>query len=353
MSATNDEEQYERLAREFFAGTITPRRVTEAEDVVLDEELWSEIQEMGMPLIGIPEERGGAGGDLPALVGILRAAGAAAVPAPVAETQLATWAITAAGLELPDAERPLTVFPGDPRDTWTFANGVLTGRFHGVPWARAASHAVALLALDGRETRLVIVPLEGTRIEAGYDLARQPKDVVEVASAVEVAAWDDHPDALRSLFILSRSALMAGAIEEIANLTRAYVTEREQFGRPIGKFQSVQEHVVRLEQMATMSLLAVDRAVGALTRSPGSLEVSLVKLLLNENARVAVRAAHQAHGAIGMTQEYRLQLLTRRLNSWLGETGTTVELAPIVGRAAELTGVSALINAPGVTGEPA
>ncbi|MEW1973846.1 acyl-CoA dehydrogenase family protein [Microbacterium profundi] len=347
MSAADEDVSYERLAKDFFADVSSPQQVTAAENVDLDQKLWAQVQEMGMSLIGIPEDLGGAGGDLTSLIAVLRAQGASSAPAPVADTQLAIWALTRAGVEIPDDQRPLAVIVGDARDSWTLTSGALTGCFHGVSWARSASHAVILLGKIGDATQLALVPLDDTHIDHGRDLASQPRDTVILDNvAVTVTAWPGTHDELRTRYTLARGALMAGAMEEISNLTRAYVREREQFGRPIGKFQSVQEHIVRLEQMATMSLVAVDRATAAIARSGSGLEVALMKILLNENARLAVRSAHQAHGAIGMTQEYRLQLLTRRLNSWLGETGSSVELAELVGAAASAYGVSNLITSP-------
>lgn len=53
----------------------------------------------------------------------------------------------------------------------------------------------------------------------------------------------------------------------------------------------------------------------------GSLEIVATKSVANRHAGLAARAAHQAHGAIGMTREYRLQHFTRRLHTWRGEFG--------------------------------
>ena len=48
----------------------------------------------------------------------------------------------------------------------------------------------------------------------------------------------------------------------------------------------------------------------------------------------ATRAAHQAHGAMGMTREYPLHHSTRRLWAWRHEAGSAGEWAQRVGRAA-------------------
>ncbi|ERB50616.1 hypothetical protein N806_05330 [Rhodococcus sp. P27] len=130
-----------------------------------------------------------------------------------------------------------------------------------------------------------------------------------------------------------RSVQMSGAMESASTLTRRYVSDRVQFGRPVAQFQAVQQHIVTLAQMASMSTLAVDRTAHALIRGDADFEVSATKLVVSQNALVSVRAAHQAHGAIGMTREYRLQQLTRRLHAWRSEFGDEVASATQLGEA--------------------
>lgn len=353
MSTTVDS-SFEPLIRQFFTEQCPPERVTAAEHTILDEDLWGQVQQMGLPLIDIPEDAGGAGGTLAELVVVTTVAGAAAAPIPLVETHVALWALARAGVGLP--EGVLTVIPGDLRDdlelTARGADGTarLTGRAHGVPWARAAETIVVLATLDGGEVVLVQIPISAVTIEGGTDLAGQPKDTVILADApVVTTAWAGQSTDLRQRSMLLRSALMAGALAEVAAITRTYASDRHQFGRPIAAFQSVQQHLVHLEQMATLAGVAVDTAARAVGAGTNSIDVTLAKLLLNDSAVTAVRSAHQAHGAIGMTQEYRLQHLTRRLNSWVGEFGSHTDLAPIVGRAAGRTGIARLITAPAGT----
>lgn len=313
------------LIRDFFHKVCPPNQVADAESKVFDEQLWASIGAMGLPLVAIDEAAGGAGGSLADLIVVLRAQGAAAVPAPIAETQLANWALAAVGAPLPEGGEPLTVLLPDARNSAALEAGKVTGSFFGVPWGRVATRAVGVLA-DGDGYALITLRIADASVEPGLDLAGAPDDVLHFdRAAVDVAPWAHGPEELERRFALSRVAQMAGALEEVAALTREYVKTREQFGRPIGKFQSVQQHIVHLEQMSTMSTLAADQAARALAAGK-SFDAVLAKQLVNENARIAVRAAHQAHGAMGMTREYRLQLLTRRLNGWLGSGGSSRDL---------------------------
>src|SRR5260370_16663171 len=52
-------------------------------------DLWKEIEEMGLPLIAVPEDKGGVGGTLADMLALLRLAGSPAVPLPLAQPALA------------------------------------------------------------------------------------------------------------------------------------------------------------------------------------------------------------------------------------------------------------------------
>jgi acyl-CoA dehydrogenase len=128
------------------------------------------------------------------------------------------------------------------------------------------------------------------------------------------------------------------------------VGQREQFGRPIGKFQSVQAHIVELAQASALTALSVDRAAAAALHGAASFEIVATKSVANRNAGLAARAAHQAHGAIGMTQEYALQLLTRRLHTWRGDFGDEASMNTRLGAAIARAGnITTVVTAVGST----
>jgi acyl-CoA dehydrogenase len=121
---------------------------------------------------------------------------------------------------------------------------------------------------------------------------------------------------------LGRAALLAGALSRISELTSNYTSIRRQFGRPLARFQAIQRHIVRIAEEAALAKMAV-RAAGA-RPEPDLFHVASAKSIAGEAATITAAAAHQAHGAMGMTREYELGQLTRRVWSWRDEYGSEV-----------------------------
>jgi acyl-CoA dehydrogenase len=312
-------ETVERL----LADTCTLPVVRQAETDRWAPSVWTAVAEMGLPWISVPEESGGSGGELADALAVLKVAGAYAAPVPLAETGvLAGWLAAGAGLPLP--EGPVTVVPGSADDTLVLAGDRLQGRAHRVPWAAASDRVVALLD-DGGRPMVASIPTSQVVVEPGTNLAGEPRDTVSfpdvVCADLAPAAPGVDAEAFRDRGALTRVMLSAGAIGRISELTLGYTSERQQFGVPVGKFQAVQAHLVQLAQDAAEVSIAADLAARAAERGRARFEIAAAKLLASRGSISATRAAHQAHGAIGMTQEYELQLMTRRLWSWRSEYG--------------------------------
>jgi acyl-CoA dehydrogenase len=306
-----------RLLADFFPAAFPPSAVTAAEADGPSRPQWDAAAELGLTLVGVAEERGGSGGDLLDLTEVLRAAGEWAVPLPLAETGLAAWLLATAGAQVPRG--PLAVIPAT--DGLALSGDRLTGDAGRVPWCRGAARVVAALADDAGRHRVVSIDPGDLSIRPATDLAGMPHDYVTVRAG-HVDSWPGiDPDQLFLRGALYRAAQLAGAINGAFEITRRYVAERRQFGRPIGQFQAVQAHVVELAQAAAITALAAERAARAAMTGPAAFEILAAKSVATRHAGLAARAAHQAHGAIGMTREYRLQHLTRRLHSWSREFG--------------------------------
>jgi acyl-CoA dehydrogenase len=290
--------------------------------------LWRALEQAGYAAALVPEESGGAGLEMADALSLLTSAGRHALPAPLAETMLAGWLLASAGLELPGG--PLAVAPvrageiiAASRDG---AAWKLQGKASRVPWSKQAG-AIVVLADTGSGSLVALVAPGDCRIESGANVAGEPRDDVDFSGARCAAAA---PTKLRAQDLLAlgavmRSAQMAGALQSILEASVQYAGERVQFGRPIGRFQAVQQNLAVLAGQAAAATAAAEAAIEAAAQDLDSLAaflpIAAAKIRAGEAAGIGAGIAHQVHGAIGFTQEHRLHYATRRLWSWRDEFG--------------------------------
>ena len=317
-------------ATSLFRDLCPPSVVVAAEETGWAAGLWTALAESGFPWVGVPEEAGGSGGDLGDACALLQVAGRFAAPVPLAETGvLAGWALGRAGLPLPAG--PATVGVGAREDTVQLSGGPgswrLTAALHRVPWGAEAERVVVVCEVDGRP-HVLSVPREDLAVVPGRNLAGEPRDDLSADGlpladdAVAPAPPEVTPQSLAVRGALARAALIAGALERVLDLTVTYTGQREQFGRPIARFQAVQQQLVRIAEDAVSARMAVVTAAQNADPEPSLFDAAAAKVVTSEAATTASRASHQAHGAIGMTKEYELGQLTRRLWSWRQEFGS-------------------------------
>jgi butyryl-CoA dehydrogenase len=105
--------------------------------------------------------------------------------------------------------------------------------------------------------------------------------------------------------------------------TLKYVEEREQFGKPLVEFQSIQLMVADMVLQVEAARLLRDRAAASAgTGIPDALQVSLAKCTANEMAKRVTDLAMQIHGGNGYTEEYGLERLHRDAHGWAIAGGT-------------------------------
>src|ERR1700730_17072533 len=105
--------------------------------------LWQALTEAGLPLSWVPEDCDGSGASMAEGFSVLSAAGRFALAVPLAETMLAGWLLSQAKIASP--EGAMTVAPAGPKDRIAVgADGTLTGRARGVPFAKDAGHFAVL-----------------------------------------------------------------------------------------------------------------------------------------------------------------------------------------------------------------
>jgi acyl-CoA dehydrogenase len=300
-----------------------------------DAGLWAALADAGLTGVGLPEEAGGSGGELADAVAIVRTLAAGAGAVPVAEQLLVAGpALLAADIPLPPLEQPIGFGVAEAVACEAVDDGdgpgrfLLTGTATDVAWAGVAAHVALLTAppagLDG--ALLALVDVSTRPATAATNLAGEPRGSLVLDGVPAVGAAVLHPAQaaeLRARFALARAVQLAAALEQVLAWTVQYAGERQQFGRPLGKFQAVQMELAEMAGEVTAVTALTDAAVQALDRREDVvLAAAAAKVRAGAAVEVVARLAHQVHGAIGFTQEHKLHHLTRRLWSWRDEAGS-------------------------------
>jgi pimeloyl-CoA dehydrogenase small subunit len=170
-----------------------------------------------------------------------------------------------------------------------------------VPAGAAGVRVTAYANFDG--TRAAIVELNG--VDAGADAVLGAPD--EGLGVIERAVDEG---------IAAISAEAVGVMGKALWTTVDYLKTRRQFGGPIGRFQALQhraaEMYVALEQARSMAIYAAMHARESDPRERRR-AISQAKIQIAKSARFVGQQAVQLHGGIGMTEEYVVGHLFRRL----------------------------------------
>jgi glutaryl-CoA dehydrogenase len=131
---------------------------------------------------------------------------------------------------------------------------------------------------------------------------------------------------------------MMGAYEAAVE----YARERVQFGRPIGRFQLIQDHLTRMLGDITASLGMAVRV--AQLQDAGACrdeQAALAKLLCTERLREAVARARELFGGNGVLAENKVARFWNDADALYSSEGTRETNTLIVGRA--ITGMGAFV----------
>ena len=326
-------------AERIFTDLANPQEILHAKDQAWKETLWQAVAETSLPLSWVPEEHGGVGASLTVGFGVLRAAGRWAVAVPLAETMLAGWLLSQAGIAAPQGR--MTVAPGNPRDQVCLgSDGALTGRARKVPFAQSADHIAVLVSSD-RGWMVALVPATECAIVAGQNLAGDSADLVDFSGVhpLSIAPAPEGFD-LRSLLLMGavvRAQQISGALETMLEMSVRYATERVAFERTISKYQAVQHNLARLGGEVAAAVSAAGSAADALAgegerREAIFLEAASAKVRCGEAAEKGSGIAHQVHGAIGFTSEHVLHRMTLRALAWRDDFGAESYWADELGK---------------------
>ena len=311
-----------------FTDLVTPDLLRVAEAGEWPADLWSALEENGLTRALVPEEQGGAGLGWQDVYPILYAAGYHAAPVPLAETIVAGWLLSRAGMEVPEGvisiaenEFALKLRGGD-------GDRRVSGQLEKIPWGESAGHVLAVNGYE-KQNQFVLVDNSNVTFEPDRNIGREPRAAARISSAMP-AALADVPaalnfDTIRHVGALARSVQMAGAISAVLDLCVQYASDRVQFGRPLAKFQAIQHQLAGLAAEAAAAQIAAQYACRSVDVSGSTIvahpAIGVAKIRTGEAAGKAAAIGHQVHGAIGFTDEHRLHYSTRRLWSWRSEFG--------------------------------
>ena len=126
------------------------------------------------------------------------------------------------------------------------------------------------------------------------------------------------PAEIRAWWRIALAAELVGSMRAALDLTVAHVSDRFQFGRPIGSFQAVQHGLAKCAVAIEGARWLAYEA--AWTADPSAAATALTAAL--KAAERVRRDTHQFTGALGFTTEYDLHLSTMRLPALAIEAGT-------------------------------
>ncbi len=305
----DDQLAFRDAVRDLLDKECTPATVRAAWDAPagdLDRGVWDRLSEMGVLATLVPEAADGLGLDEQALVLVLEEAGRAGLPHPLVETAAVAAPLVAGG---GDGPRPAGV--PDAHGLGMVASDL------GGPHVPCAADADWLLLRDPQAGALHLVDPAATVLTPVDTVDRGRRAAtVDWQPTPETVVTDDPAAVARALDrgAFGAAAQLVGLGQRMLDLTVAYVTERRQFGVPIGSFQAVKHHLADALKELAFARPAVHRAAHSLATDADTRtrDVSMAKAMASDAAWFMGRQALQCHGAIGYTVEHDLQLYLKR-----------------------------------------
>jgi alkylation response protein AidB-like acyl-CoA dehydrogenase len=208
--------------------------------------------------------------------------------------------------------------------------------------ARGITAFLVPTSSDGYEAR----PIKGKLGLRAQDTAEVFLDGVRVPDSARLGGEGDGFKVAMSALDNGRISLAAGCVgiaQGCLDACVSYAGERRQFGRPIARFQLVQELLAEIAvETRGARLLTWQAAALSDAGQPHTLESSVAKYYASEASVRAANAAVQIHGGYGYVDEYPVGKYLRDARVTTLYEGTSQVQKLIIGRA--LTGESAFAS---------
>ena len=315
FSLSEEQQALGNLAGEIIADVATHERLSALEQEggsVFDAELWRALAEAGVLASIVPEEHGGSGLRIGALLGVLEAAGRHVAPVPLVPS-LVMGALPLARYGSQEQQARLLPGVADGSVILTGAleepfvgvqDGRLTGEAAAVPYA---AHAAAILVATPDGLYVADPAADGVSITQQLTTNRQPiGDVVFDATPAELLT--DEPAAVTWATQIAAAAIcavQAGVCKGALRMTSEHTASRQQFGKPIAEFQAVAQRAADAFIDTEMIRLTAWQALFRLDEGwPAAQEVHVAKFWAGEGGMRVVHATQHLHGGLGVDTSY-------------------------------------------------
>ncbi len=334
---TEDQETIAKLARDLFERRATPERLTELEsgDIRYDAALWRELAASDLLGTALPESLGGNGGGFVELGVLLAELGSSVAPVPAYATlvlgadPIARFGspeqqqrflpgviggsrILTAGLAEPGRSDPLAPATTARRDgpSWR-----LDGVKELVPAGQLADTVLIPALTDGGDVGLFLLSTDAVGVEVRPVATTNHEPHADVFLDGATASAEDRlgnpgSDLIGSIYtraLVGLCAIQLGVADRALRIAADYTSGREQFGRPIGSFQAVQQRLadafidveaIRWTTWHAAWLIAQGK--------PAARAARIAKFWAAEAGARIAGATQQVHGGIGIDTSYPL-----------------------------------------------
>jgi alkylation response protein AidB-like acyl-CoA dehydrogenase len=349
LEFTNEQDMLREMVRGLCEQHASTDAVRELED---DErgyapELWSQLGELGLIGLMVPEAHGGAGSSMLDGVVLFEELGRALAPTPLLESAvMSAGAILRAGSDAQKNDLLPTISSGEtvvvpawlepdnsygPRGVQmrAVADGeafVLSGTKVLVRFAAAADRLVVLARTgdaEGDVDLFLIDPnVPGVSVEQRHTISSDAQfrvefDDVRVGASDRIGApgsgWATWSAVMVQAMTLA-AAYAAGGAQYALDITVQYSKDREQFDKPLGAFQALAHDMANARTATDGAKLITYEAAWAIDNDKPDAEklAAMAKLFVCNTFRDSTAMAQQIFGGVGFTLEYEIQLYFRR-----------------------------------------
>lgn len=349
LTPTDDQQMIAGAVGEFAAEQLRPRAAEADAGCETPTEVFERAAELGIPLLGVPEELGGAGTERSATTGVLVAEAMAHGDMGLAVACLAPAAVSTALALWGDADQQATYLPAfvgddvpaaalavlepyplfDPFRLRTKARRTATGFIVDgvkslVPRASAGELFIVAAELEGRGPALFLVEsgTAGLAVEADPSMGLRAASTgrlllegVRLPERALLGSGDVYADCVR-LARLGWCALAVGTARAVLDYVIPYVNDRVAFGEPVSHRQGVAFKVadigIELEGMRLVTYRAASRADQGM---PYAREVALARKLCVDKGMAIGSDGVQLLGGHGYVKEHPVERWYRDLRA--------------------------------------